>query len=73
LTDSARPSLLSAASLGETRTDGLGASELWIRRGDAGALQKLQYEFYYLQNQSLWLDLRIIARTVRSVVGGSGQ
>lgn len=40
---------------------------------DAGALQKLQYEFYYLQNQSLWLDLRIIARTVRSVVGGSGQ
>jgi len=40
---------------------------------DAGALQKLQYEFYYLQNQSLWLDLRIIARTIRSVVSGTGQ
>jgi lipopolysaccharide/colanic/teichoic acid biosynthesis glycosyltransferase len=40
---------------------------------DAGALQKLQYEFYYLQNQSLWLDFRIIARTIRSVVSGSGQ
>jgi lipopolysaccharide/colanic/teichoic acid biosynthesis glycosyltransferase len=40
---------------------------------DAGALQKLQYEFYYLQNQSLWLDFRIIARTIRSVVSRSGR
>jgi len=37
------------------------------------ALQKLQYDFYYLQHQSLWLDLRCIARTVRSVVGSAGQ
>lgn len=37
------------------------------------ALEKLQYEFYYLRHQSLALDLRIIGRTVRSVVGGHGR
>ena len=37
------------------------------------ALEKLQYEFYYLRHQSLALDLRIIGRTIRSVVGGDGR
>jgi exopolysaccharide biosynthesis polyprenyl glycosylphosphotransferase len=37
------------------------------------ALQKLQYDFYYLQHQSVALDLRCIARTVRSVVGSRGR
>ncbi|HUQ64422.1 MAG TPA: sugar transferase [Acidimicrobiales bacterium] len=43
-----------------------GASE-----GDA--LEKLQYEFYYLRHQGLGLDMRIIARTVRSVAGKEGR
>jgi lipopolysaccharide/colanic/teichoic acid biosynthesis glycosyltransferase len=43
-----------------------GASEL-------DAIEKLQYEFYYLRHQSLTLDVRIIGRTVRSVVGRSGR
>ena len=37
------------------------------------ALEKLQYEFYYLRHQSLTLDLRIIGRTIRSVVGRGGR
>ncbi|MDQ4132806.1 MAG: sugar transferase [Actinomycetota bacterium] len=37
------------------------------------ALEKLQYEFYYLRHQSLRLDLRIIGRTVRSVLGRGGR
>ncbi len=37
------------------------------------ALQKLQYEFYYLRHQSLALDLRIIVRTLREVVGLGGR
>ena len=37
------------------------------------ALEKLQFEFYYLRHQSIWLDLRIIARTLRSVVGLKGK
>ncbi len=32
------------------------------------ALEKLQYEFYYLRHQSLGLDLRIIGRTLRTIV-----
>ena len=43
-----------------------GASE-----GDA--LEKLQYEFYYLRHQGLLLDLRITGRTVRSVLGRGGR
>ncbi len=37
------------------------------------ALEKLQYEFYYLRHQSLRLDGRILARTVRSLVGRDGR
>ncbi|HEV3497996.1 MAG TPA: sugar transferase, partial [Actinomycetes bacterium] len=43
-----------------------GASE-----GDA--LEKLQYEFFYLRHQSLSLDVRITARTLRSVLGRGGR
>ena len=37
------------------------------------ALEKLQYEFFYLRHQSLGFDLRILGRTVRSVVGLGGR
>ncbi len=40
---------------------------------EADAREKLQYEFWYLRHQSLSVDLRIIGRTVRSVVGGGGR
>ncbi len=37
------------------------------------SLEKLQYEFHYLRHQSIAFDLRIIGRTLRSVVGGPGE
>ena len=37
------------------------------------ALEKLQYEFYYLRRQSLLFDLRIVIRTVRSVLRSQGR
>jgi lipopolysaccharide/colanic/teichoic acid biosynthesis glycosyltransferase len=40
---------------------------------ETDALEKLQYEFYYLRHQRMSLDARIIARTVRHVVRGSGR
>ena len=47
-----------------------------VKYGYAGderdALQKLQYEFYYLRRQSLSLDVRTIVRTSRSILGGHG-
>ncbi len=48
-----------------------------VKFGYAGdqsdALEKLQYEFYYLRHQSMMFDLRIIARTLRSVLGRKGR
>lgn len=48
-----------------------------VKYGYAGsssdALEKLQYEFWYLRHQRLAVDLRIIARTLRSVVSGDGR
>jgi lipopolysaccharide/colanic/teichoic acid biosynthesis glycosyltransferase len=40
---------------------------------EADALEKLQYDFYYLRHQTLALDLRIAGRTLRSVIGRGGR
>jgi lipopolysaccharide/colanic/teichoic acid biosynthesis glycosyltransferase len=48
-----------------------------VKYGYAGsetdALEKLQYDFFYLRNQGISLDLRIIGRTLRSVVRIRGR
>jgi lipopolysaccharide/colanic/teichoic acid biosynthesis glycosyltransferase len=48
-----------------------------VKYGYAGngseALDKLKYDFYYLRHQTLGLDLRIIVRTIRSVIGLAGR
>lgn len=48
-----------------------------LKYGYAGderdALEKLQYEFFYLRHQRLAFDLRILARTIRAVVGRDGR
>ena len=48
-----------------------------VKYGYAGderdALEKLQYDFYYLRPQGITLDLRIVGRTVRSVLGRGGR
>ena len=40
---------------------------------ESETLEKLQYEFFYLRRQSLALDLRIVFRTVRIVLGRKGR
>jgi len=40
---------------------------------ESAALEKLQYEFWYLRHQGLRTDLRIIGRTLRSVLGSEGR
>ena len=37
------------------------------------AFEKLQYDLYYLRHQSVSLDLRILSRTLRSVLFGRGR
>jgi lipopolysaccharide/colanic/teichoic acid biosynthesis glycosyltransferase len=36
-------------------------------------LGKLHYDFYYIKNFSFWLDLLIVARTIRTVLSGFGR
>jgi lipopolysaccharide/colanic/teichoic acid biosynthesis glycosyltransferase len=40
---------------------------------DVDALEKLQYDVYYLRRQSFTLDLRIVVRTLRHIVGLEGR
>lgn len=35
-------------------------------------LGKLHYDFYYIKNFSVWLDLLIVARTLRTILSGFG-
>jgi lipopolysaccharide/colanic/teichoic acid biosynthesis glycosyltransferase len=48
-----------------------------VKYGYAGdetdAMEKLQYEFFYLRHQNLAFDLRIMGRTVRSVLRSEGR
>jgi len=48
-----------------------------VKYGYAGderdALEKLQHEFWYLRHQSLRLDLRIVGRTLRAVLGSDAR
>jgi len=40
---------------------------------ETDALEKLQYDFYYLRRQSIAFDLRIVSRTLREITGGKGR
>lgn len=39
---------------------------------DKDALEKLQYDLYYIKNYSLWFDFMILAQTVYAVLSGRG-
>lgn len=41
-------------------------------RGDTSIADRARFDNYYIQNWSLWLDVKIILRTVGSVVTGAG-
>lgn len=40
---------------------------------EADAMEKLQYDLYYIKNRSFLLDLSIILKTVKTVLSGGGQ
>lgn len=37
------------------------------------SMSKLQYDLYYVKNKSIWLDIKIILRTVKTVITGMGH
>jgi lipopolysaccharide/colanic/teichoic acid biosynthesis glycosyltransferase len=42
-------------------------------RGGQTIEEKIEYDLYYVDNRSLWLDIKIIARTLANIVRGSGD
>jgi exopolysaccharide biosynthesis polyprenyl glycosylphosphotransferase len=40
---------------------------------EADAMEKLQYDLYYIKNRSLALDLSILLKTIKTVISGGGQ
>ena len=51
-----------------------GLTGLWqiLGRKDLPLHQNIEYDFYYLQNQSLFLDLVILVKTVWVIITGKG-
>ena len=42
-------------------------------RGDTSIADRARFDNYYIENWSLWLDLKIMLRTVSSVLRGAGR
>jgi exopolysaccharide biosynthesis polyprenyl glycosylphosphotransferase len=42
-------------------------------RGDTSVATRARYDNYYIENWSLWLDVKILLRTVRQVIVGAGR
>ena len=51
-----------------------GLTGLWqvIGRKNLPLHYNLEYDFYYIRNQSLWVDLTILIRTLPAVIFGKG-
>ena len=51
-----------------------GMTGLWqiLGRKDLPLRENIEYDFYYIRNFSLWLDVLVLLRTVRVVLTGSG-
>jgi lipopolysaccharide/colanic/teichoic acid biosynthesis glycosyltransferase len=41
-------------------------------RGNTSIAERARYDNYYIENWSLWLDVKILFMTVREVVGAHG-
>jgi lipopolysaccharide/colanic/teichoic acid biosynthesis glycosyltransferase len=37
------------------------------------SLEKLQFDLFYVKNRSLWLDIIVILKTIKTVLTGAGQ
>jgi exopolysaccharide biosynthesis polyprenyl glycosylphosphotransferase len=42
-------------------------------RGDTSVATRARYDNYYIENWSLWLDVKILLRTLRQVLAGAGR
>ena len=48
-------------------------AEIYGMTPDSDVREKLHYDFYYIKNFSAWLDLLIVAKTIRTMLTGFGS
>ena len=56
----------------EERFPGSGLAQVSGLRGDTPIEDRARFDNYYIENWSLWLDLKIILRTLKEVVLARG-
>ena len=39
---------------------------------ELGPAEKLEYDLYYIENRSIWMDIKIILKTIKVVLSGKG-
>ncbi len=61
-----------AAARGTVRPGLTGLWQVSARTGSDSALAMAEPDLAYLEHYSLWLDVRILARTIPSCIGGAG-
>ena len=61
-----------AAARGLARPGLTGLWQVSVRTGSDSALSMAEPDLAYLENYSLWLDLRILVRTIPACIGGAG-
>jgi lipopolysaccharide/colanic/teichoic acid biosynthesis glycosyltransferase len=49
-----------------------GWSQVHGLRGDTSIEERARFDNYYVEHWSLWLDIKVVLRTVASVLRGSG-
>jgi lipopolysaccharide/colanic/teichoic acid biosynthesis glycosyltransferase len=49
-----------------------GWSQVHGLRGDTSIEERARFDNYYVEHWSLWLDIKVVLRTVASVIRGSG-
>jgi len=50
-----------------------GWSQVHGLRGDTSLVDRARFDNYYIENWSLWLDLKIVLRTFGVVLGREGR
>ena len=60
------------ASVTESAAGLTGLAQVNGMRGDTPISERASYDNYYIDNWSLWLDVKVILRTFSEVVSGGG-
>ena len=52
---------------------GLGKTKVSLEASEEDALRKLEYDLYYIKNQSIFIDMLVVFRTIKTVLFQKGS